>query len=135
MAKSSELKVTSIDEILKVAKGEVVELPGFIEGVPFIARLKRPSMLALTKSGKIPNDLLVEANKLFVNGVDAKSVNVADSAMMSNMFNILQVICEESFVEPSYKELEEAGITLTDEQQLAIFSYTQSGVKALKPFR
>lgn len=135
MAKSGELKVTSIDEILKVAKGEVVELPGFVEDVPFVARLKRPSMLAMTKTGKIPNELLVEANKLFVNGVSAKSINVSDSGMMSNMFNILQVICEEAFVEPTYKELEENGITLTDEQQMAVFSYTQSGVKALAPFR
>ena len=63
---SNENKVTSIEELKKVAFGEVVELPSFVQGVPFYARLKRPSMLAMTKSGRIPNELLVEANKLFV---------------------------------------------------------------------
>lgn len=132
----NDLKVTSIEELKKSAFGELVELPGFIEGQTFVARLKRPSMLAMTKSGKIPNELLVEANKLFTGG----TANVAregqmDEDMMNKLFSILEVICSESFIEPTYKELKENGIELTDEQQMFVFSYSQRGMQALKSFR
>jgi len=131
----SELKVTSIEELKKIAKGEVVELPPFAEGTPFVARLKRPSMLALAKTGKIPNSLLTQANKLFVGGVQQAARNTDDEAMMDELFEILDVICEEAFVEPTMKELKDNGIELTDEQYMAIFSYTQQGVKSLENFR
>lgn len=131
-----ELKVTSIEELRKVALGELVELPRFAEDVPFVARLKRPSMLAMTKSGKIPNELLVEANKLFVGGTASVATqNQMDANMMDNLFQILEVICDEAFVEPTYKELKDAGITLTDEQQMFVFAYTQRGIETLKSFR
>ena len=132
----SELKVTSIEELKQVALGELVELPGFAKDKPFVARLKRPSMLAMTKSGKIPNDLLVEANKLFVNGTASVATQQQmDDKMMNNLFSILEIVCQESFVEPTYNQLKEAGIELTDEQQMFIFAYAQRGVEALKPFR
>lgn len=133
---SENLKVTSIEELKKVALGELVELPGFTKDSSFVARLKRPSMLAMTKSGKIPNELLVEANKLFVNGTAAVATqNQMDGKMMDDLFSILEIICQESFVEPTYKELKEAGIELTDEQQMFVFAYAQRGVEALKSFR
>ena len=93
---SNENKVTSIEELKKVAFGEIVELPSFVQGVPFYARLKRPSMLAMTKSGRIPNDLLVEANKLFVNGTASVATqNQMDSEMMKGLFDVLDIICED----------------------------------------
>lgn len=129
------LKVTSIEDLKRISEGELVQLPNFSENVPFVVRLKRPSMLALIKTGKIPNELLDEANGLFTNGV-SKTINSSlDKEVMIKMFDLFETICEESLVEPSYRSLKEAGITLTDEQQMAIFSYTQSGVRALKPFR
>lgn len=132
----TELVVTNIEELKKQMQGELVELPGFAEGYKFVARLKRPSMLSMVKKGKIPNELLVEANKLFSNGPSkTAALNQLDSKMMNNMFDIIELICNESFVEPSYKVLKENGIELTDEQQLAIFSYTQRGIESLKSFR
>lgn len=133
---SENLKVTSIEELKEFALGELVELPGFTKDSSFVARLKRPSMLAMTKSGKIPNELLVEANKLFVNGTAAVATqNQMDGKMMNDLFSILEIICQESFVEPTYRELKEAGIELTDEQQMFVFAYAQRGVEALKSFR
>lgn len=128
--------VTSIEELIEVSKGDLVELPPFSEGKPFFARLKRPSMLAMVKAGKIPNELLTEANKLFAKGVGVVAKEgVADVSMMNNMFVILEEICKASFVEPTYQQIVEAGVELTDEQQMFVFSYSQSGVKALKSFR
>lgn len=133
---NNEIKVVSIEELKQYASGEVVELPGFVENKPFYVRLKRPSMLAMAKMGKIPNELLLEANKLFSGGAGGVATSKAsDPEMLSSMFNILEVICEEAFVEPKYKDIVDAGITLTDEQQLAVFSYTQNGVESLRSFR
>lgn len=132
----SELKVTSIEELKKMAKGELVELPGFIDGTQFVARLKRPSMLAMAKTGKIPNNLLGAANKLFVgvgNVLNQNGKNNDDA--LNELFDIIEIICEESFVEPTYDDLKKNGIELTDQQKLAVFTYTQRGVKSLENFR
>lgn len=126
-------QVTSLEQLLSYQNGEVIELPPFSIGQPFIARLRRPSLLKMVKDGKIPNSLLVSANQLFskgANGFDEKNQN-----MMKEMFEILDLICEASFVEPSFSKMKEAGITLTDEQYMFVFSYAQGGVKDLESFR
>lgn len=131
-----ELKVTSLEELKKVVQGELVELPPFTDGTPFVARLKRPSMLALVQNGKIPNPLLTKANKLFSNGVPGVAhLGADDPAMLGDLIKLLDVICQDAFVEPKYNDLKEAGIGLTDEQYMAVFSYTQNGVKSLENFR
>lgn len=132
-----ELKVTSIAELKKMANGEVVELPGFTDGTTFIARLKRPSMLAMAKMGKIPNNLLGAANKLFlgVGNVLNQNNNKSNNEALSELFDIIEIICDECFVEPTYKDLKDNGIELTDQQKLAVFTYTQRGVKSLESFR
>lgn len=135
--KNNELKVTSIEDLKRSAQGELVELPGFTEDVPFVVKLKKPSLLNLVKTKKIPNSLLSEANKLFVGGVSKVANNnpLGDDKTMEQLFDLLDIICEAAFVEPTIKDLKEAGISLTDEQILAVFSYTQTGVKSLENFR
>lgn len=127
-----EQRATTIEEIKKYTEGRLVRLPDFSDGQPFQAKLKRPSMLALVKEGKIPNTLLMTANKLFAGRLD---IAEEGSDTLDQVFRVLDVMCEAAMVEPSYKEIKEAGITLTDEQYMAIFNYTQEGVKALEPFR
>ena len=130
------MAVTSIEELKRISCGELVELPPFSEGTHFIARLKRPSMLAMTKAGKIPNELLVEANTLFTKGTAAvANENNMNEDMMKDLFTLFDVICEESFVEPTYKQLVDNGIELTDEQRIFVFSYSLRGVESLKSFR
>lgn len=133
---NQQLVVTPISELRKSAIGELVELPPFSKGTKFVARLKRPSMLAMTKAGKIPNELLVEANTLFAKGTSAvANNNLTNKEMMNDLFSLLDVICQESFVEPTYGELVDNGIELTDEQRIFIFTYSQRGMEALKSFR
>lgn len=129
----TEPKVTSIEELKKYQAGEAVELPPFANNQPFVARLRRPSMLALAKNGAIPNDLLTSANSLFEKG--GQSFDALDEAMLTKMFDVMEVICEASFVEPSYKAIKEAGIELTDEQYMFVFGYSQNGIKQLNSFR
>lgn len=125
------LKPTSLEDLVKASQGVIVELPPFVEGQPFVAKIRRPSMLALVKSGKIPNPLLATANKLFTDG----TVDEDDPQALSGLFSVLDAICEACFVEPSYSEMKEAGIELTDDQLMFIFNYTQRGVAALDSFR
>lgn len=126
------MKITSIKDLREYAKGAVVELPEFAEGQPFVARLKRPSIMDMARSGKIPNALLVRANELFTNSA---GLNPNEENMMSELMDVMESIAAESFVEPTYQEIKESGITLTDQQLMAVFNYTQNGVKALENFR
>lgn len=131
---STDLKVTSMSDLVKFSKGTILELPAFGEEQPFVAKIKRPSMLAMAKNGKIPNGLLSTAGDLFV----GKGANLDDSKKtngLSDLFQVLDAICEECFVEPTYKEIKEAGIDLSDDQMMFIFNYTQQGVKSLESFR
>lgn len=128
-----ENKVTPISDIMKVSNGSIVELPPFVEGTRFFAKIKRPSLLKMVKMGKIPNALMFRANELFVQNTG--SFDPSDDDMMAEIFDILEIMCEESFVEPKYKELLDNGIELTDDQKMFIFNYSQQGVRALESFR
>lgn len=125
-----ELKITSLADLENYAKGDIVELPSFGENKPFIVKLKRPSLLMLAEGGRIPNSLLPTANSLFYSS--NKSPQTHD---LKETAEVLILMAKASMVEPSYEELEKAGVTLTDQQLIAIFNYTQVGVKSLKTFR
>ena len=130
----NELKVTSIEELKTAASGTLVELPPFTNGCKFVARLKRPSMFVLAKKGKIPNELLKSANTLFADGV-VGSFDTMDDEALKKCFDLFDVMCEASFVEPSYESIKQAGIELTDEQYMFVFGYAQNGVRQLDSFR
>lgn len=123
-------EVTSISQLNEYAKGQLVELPSFGEGQPFFARLRRPSMLALAKSGKIPNSLLATANRMFDSSLDTKNEN-----MLKDFYMVMETILEAAFVEPTYQEIKDAGVQLSDDQMIFVFNYTQQGVRALDQFR
>lgn len=125
------MDITSLSQLTKYTEGQIVELPSFAEGQPFVARIRRPSILALAKSGRIPNSLLKTANSLF-NG-DSKSKD--KDSYLKDVFDVLDVICDACFLEPTYAQLQEAGVELTDDQYMFIFNYTQTGVMALDSFR
>ena len=127
------IKVTSIDQLKIMSGGEIVKLPPFIQGQDFYAKLRRPSMLKLVQSGQIPNSLLRTANMLFSGGVNEELDR--DDEFMKDLFDLIDVLAAAVFVEPSWSELKQAEIELTDEQYMFIFNYTQEGVKQLEPFR
>lgn len=128
-----ELKVTELSKLIESAKGEIVQLPGFTEDVPFFARVRKPSLLGLVKAKKIPNNLLIKTNELFIQ--DGTGFDTDDANMMEDLCNVLDVIAQETLVEPSYDDLKNNGVELTDQQRTALFSYSQQGIKALEPFR
>lgn len=125
--------VTSFEDLKSYAGGMVVELPPFAEGQPFVAKLRRPSLLALAKAGRIPNQLLHRAGQLFNGG--GAALDADDGNMLSDIYDISMVVVKASLVSPTLDEIHEAGLELSDDQVMAIFNYTQGGVNALKQFR
>lgn len=133
MARTAKTEqITSLEQLKQYADGNIVRLPDFAEGQPFIARLKRPSILGMAKQGKIPNSLLVKTNELFV---QSGSLDTEENSMMQEIYDVIDLIASETFVEPTYDEIKSTGIELTDEQMMFIFNYSQQGVKALESFR
>lgn len=127
------MKPTSLEQLSQYAQGKLMELPEFAEGMPFYAYMRRPSMLDLIAQGKIPNPLAHTATSLFSKG--GKGVDNTDPKQMKELTEILHIFCEASFVEPTYSQIKEAGLKLTDEQLMFVFNYVQMGTKALEKFR
>lgn len=127
------MSVTSVSDLQAYAAGVVVRLPDFAEGQPFVARIRRPSLLVLAKSGKIPNTLLHTANELFSKG--GGGLDSDNIGMLGDMYDIMHIICESALIHPTLQEIESAGLQLSDDQMMAIFNYSQAGVNALESFR
>lgn len=128
--KLTDADVMTFDKLQDVNDSAIVELPSFGDGTPFIARVRRPSMLKLCKEGVIPNSLLKQATSLFTSGNDS-----IDKISITEIYDICEIICMSALVVPTYEEVQEANLELTDEQIMAIFQYSQGGVKALENFR
>lgn len=127
------MHITTISDLQSYAQGTVVRFPDFGDGQPFVARVRRPSMLVLAKQGKIPNTLLATAGELFSKGgggLDADNEN-----MLGDMYNIMDIIATAALIQPSMEEIKSVGLELSDDQMMAIFNYSQAGIKALESFR
>lgn len=129
-----QLNITTLEELAEYKEGTVVELPPFGPDQPFVARLRRPSMLALAKAGKIPNTLLDAANNLFFGSGNGAKTQYSKDAL-KQVFDVIDVLCEASFIEPSYADLKRLGLELSDDQYMFLFNFSQQGVNALRSFR
>ena len=127
------MSITSLSDLQSYSRGTVVRFPDFAEGQPFVARVKRPSMLVLAKMGKIPNTLLSSAAQLFTKG--GSGMDMKNEKTLTDIYSICEIIARASLVQPTYDEILDSGISLSDDQIMAIFNYSQSGVKALETFR
>ena len=127
------MNITSLADLQSYAAGTVVRFPDFAEGQPFVARVRRPSMLVLAKQGKIPNTLLTAAGELFAKG--GGGMDTDNENMLGDMYNIMDIVATAALIQPSMEEIKSVGLELSDDQMMAIFNYTQTGVKALNSFR
>lgn len=125
----NQLEITNLDQLKEIAKGDIISLPGFKADIPFNVRVKRVSMLSLVRCGTIPNSMLSAAEELFYGKKASKSVD------MKQLTDVMFVMAESALIEPSIKTLKELGLNLTDEQLVALFNYTQEGLKSLEKFR
>ena len=131
--KLSENEVTLLEALRTYSPFTIVRLPDFADGQPLVVKLKRVSMLALAKAGKIPNGLLTQATDLF-SGSRNNKTNENKNAL-GDMYDICRIMAQSCLVSPTLEEIESVGLELTDEQLIALFNVTQKGVKSLEPFR
>ena len=89
---NKHLVPTSLEQIASYKSGTIVELPPFADGQPLVARMIRPSMLALIKSGKIPNSLLNQATSLFANGAGALNGTGKNATNAAELFQVIDAI-------------------------------------------
>lgn len=130
------MQITSLETLKQVKVTEIIELPAFNDGTPFVAEVKRPNMMNLVSSGKIPNTLLSAAMKIFKGGVgEAAQEAMEDSKALKELAGLMQVIAEASLVNPTAKDLKEANVELTEAQLVDLMNYMQGGAKALTTFR
>jgi hypothetical protein len=129
----NENDVTTFETLKTYTPYMVVKLSDFTDGQPLVVKLKRVSMLALAKAGKIPNSLLSQASDLF-SGSRNNKTNENKNAL-GEMYDICRIMAQSCLVSPTLEEIESVGLELTDEQLIAIFNVTQKGVKSLEPFR
>ena len=121
--------VTSIEEMKKAGGAQEVELSGW-NGETVTVRLRRPSMYQMAAMGSIPNPLLPVAESLFMaSGTGIRKAEFEDMAKM------LDCIAKAALVEPTYDELKEAGLTLTDVQYNEIYAFVLRGSDGLARFR
>lgn len=132
---TQDLKVTDLSQLLKVKEGEVVQLPPFNGEVPFIARVKQPSLVKLIAGGAFPNELLALAHSVFEADEKVIQKEMKSAKGLDKVYRTMEILAENALIEPSYQELKEAGIQLTDLQLSALMAYCQRGVKMLEYFR
>ncbi|MGL5507638.1 MAG: hypothetical protein ACRDB0_07035 [Paraclostridium sp.] len=130
------MQVTSLEQLKQIKQYEVIELPPFNDGTPFIAEVKRPNLMNLVASKKIPNTLLSSAMSIFKGGVGGAATEaMEDAKALAELAGLMNVLAENTLVNPSCKDLKEANIELTEAQLVDIMNYMQGGVKALSTFR
>lgn len=130
------MQVTSLQELKQIAEGEIHEFPGFTDDKPFVARIKRYSLIGLATSGKIPNPLMANAQQIFDNARNSmsaeKKLTKKEEKEIKDLENIL---LHEALAEPTYKDILDLGIDLLPIQKALIIEASQGDVSRLKHFR
>lgn len=124
------MAVVSIDE-LKKKYAQEVELPGFDGTEAITVLLKRPSLMEMAASGKIRNDLLGAVAELFNEGI----TQVDSGKKFKELSDAMVEVAKAALVSPTYKEITDAGMSLTDQQLIFIHSFVNTGVDRLASFR
>lgn len=127
------MAVTSFDAILGMAptQPEELTLSGWNPDTEITVLVKKPNFYNLLAKNAIPNPLLPEMQKLFVR----RQVAEEHSKASADFAKALIYIARECLVEPTYAQLEEAGVELTDDQLLELCMYATLGPELLRSFR
>lgn len=124
---------TSMVELRAMSAGELVAIAGWRNGETISVKLKRPSMIEMAAAGEIPNPLLGIASTLFV--ADSEKVNTVAGEDFAKFAEMMHLMAQKALVAPTYQELHDNNITLTDVQLSMIYNYCVAGVTQLKTFR
>jgi hypothetical protein len=106
-------------------------LPGWELDSDFVCKLKRPSLTDMSATvGFVPNPLMGTVADLFM-----PTSKKLEKMEQEKQAKALQLMAKFALQEPTYAQLEEAGIALTDEQYNAIYAFALGGAAGLDRFR
>lgn len=128
------MSVTTLAEFTEKGNGVEIGVPGFVSGETITMKIKRPSLMEMAVHGKIPNTLMATAASLFKSGTSEciDKLKDDDGKAFADFSEAVHCVVKAALVEPTYDELKERGIELTDVQLLYIYNYIQDGVDKLK---
>lgn len=123
--------ITNFEELKSRYGVREYALPGWDADSDFVCKLKRPSLVDMTAAvGFVPNPLMGTVADLFM--PTAKKLEKMDPEKQAKA---MQLMAKFALQEPTYDQLTEAGIALTDEQYNAIYAFALGGAAALDRFR
>lgn len=132
--------VTSLEALKAVKCSKEVPLPPFPDGTPFIAELRKISLMDMAKKGRIPNPLLQSVFTVigFESSTEKEDSNKAskDSDSMNSLeaLDFMDSVVQNSLVSPTYQQIVDCGVELSDEQVFAIFGYAIGDLELLSKF-
>ena len=97
-------------------------------------RLRKVSLMAMVKEGKLPNELLSLV-------VDLSSGKIGDTLdnmgaeQMKQFYDLLLIVAKESLVSPTYEEIIKEVESLPEQTLVDIWLYNLYGLRALENFR
>lgn len=122
--------ITKVEEIKARYGAQEYTLPGWEPRAPFVCRLRRPQLTAMSEiAGFIPNPLLGVVDEMFM--PTGKKV---PNPTPEQRTKIMRLFAKYALVEPTLDELDAAGVQLTDEQYMAIWLLAIGGIESLTRF-
>ena len=130
------MQVTSLEQLKNIKVTDIVNLGKFEDGTELIAEVKKPNLMQLMVEGKVPNTLMSVAMGMFKKGSgELIEKAVEDIDALKELVGMMEVFAEASLVNPSYQQIKDIGLHLTESQLIGILQFAQGGVKALEDFR
>ncbi|MGX4600243.1 hypothetical protein [Faecalimicrobium sp. JNUCC 81] len=133
------LQPTSLQELKALAeqtKGEVIEIPGFLDTQVLRVRVKPVSLVELTQCDLLPNALMLTVNDIIQKQQKGEMFSGKEAAVAKkNMETFTDIVYKAALVEPSYKDFRDAGIELNLIQKRMIAEYAIGDVSTLNRFR
>ena len=118
-----------IQDAIRAAGPREVEISGW-DGERVTVKLRRPSLVEMIVGDYVPNPLLATVEKLFqANPAELSTLDRQQEA------RALHCIAGRALAEPTLRELEAAGVSLTDQQYMEIYAYVIGGARHLERFR
>lgn len=141
-------RAITLTELKLKSKGTLIDIPDFEDEKTIKVRVKKVDFskqllngkynLASFLSGSITGKLAklnenddIEREKIIREEMEKDSEN---NESIEDIFNMIDVICKECLIEPTWLEFEEI-YPLTINQKYSIFRWVISGIKDLQPFR
>lgn len=124
--------ITTIEELKKASICFEAVLPPFPNGIPFTAKLKKPSIFDMTSEGKIANPLLLSA--LGVVGENTQQKTELSPEESTKMLQFVRNVAESCLVEPTLQQINEYAGGLSDNQIFAIYQTVIADIQAYEKF-